>query len=792
MQMKPFIFILFCFIFLFGCERKELPPPGSIDETDMNESPLPGYTLAWADEFDATSLNLDRWKYRIGLSHESYQRPENVALEDGKLVIYLKREDHMGKSLTGGGIITKTQHGYGYYEVRAKLDGGWGWHEAFWTAAVCGFDDPNPMREEGTGRHFEIDCFEHYGKHGVNEFTYGAIERGPYQTLIGEVFLEQGPINRDFVTDTPDLTADYFTYGFEYTPDYLNYYFNGELLKTVDMRKEPKHDFYIWLSCIATEADATDIGKVYFDYIRAYTISSADYKARKGRFIDYLDKLRGPASNGTDLWIEAEDFVYPNNWIIERDQDIEQTKVLKGFTSRDPDRELEELKARTDIIVDEAGLYKLWVRSRDFDTQQGSRRFKVLVNGKESVQEFGTHGVNGYAWQPGGVFTLSKGLNTLCLLDLSQYHARCDRILLTTDLDFEPKLIGGFSNVEHSADFLGLQSFGENNIVVVRIGEGSVPLAMGSAHKVFLDEYTPTGTPVRSIGMPTVLRGKNRLLTLSVSSTDHTEGFLSLSPDGKYLALVGYDAEPGHSNVVSTSGSEVNRVVALINKQGFIDATTALPTFGNAPVRSAVVANGRDIWVTGGRNGIRYVTRGMSLSIDITANGTTGRSLFIFEKQLYASSTASGYRVVRVGDGLPTTAGQKLINLPGVPDNVGSPYDFFMIDLNTAVPGPDVLYIADQGSPALSKYSLVGGVWTLNGRIGVAADQYRGLTGRVTSSGVELFATRKNEGSIQGGGEIVRLVDNSGYNGAFTAEPRVIVSAPQYTLFRGIALTPQQ
>lgn len=785
--MKTFFFLILSVVLLIGCERQDIQPPDSIDEPDLKESPLPGYTLAWADEFDATSLDSDRWKYRIGVSHESYQRPENVALEDGNLVIYLKREDYGGKSLTGGGIITNTQHGYGYYEVRAKLDGGRGWHEAFWTAAVSGFDDPNPMREEGTGRHFEIDCFEHYGQHGVHEFTYGTIERGPYQTPINEVFVGQGNINRDFVTDAPDLAADYYTYGFEYTPDYLNYYFNGELLKTVDMREAPKHDFYIWLSCIATYADATNAGKVYFDYIRAYNISPAEYEARKGPFIDYLDGLRGPASNGTDLWIEAEDFVYSNNWIIERD--IEHTIILKGFTSPDPDRGPAELTARTDIVVNEAGQYKLWVRSRDFNTEQGRRKFKVLVNGEESGQEFGTHGVDGYAWQSGGIFTLSQGINTLNLFDLSQYHARCDKILLTTDLDFVPKLLGGFANVQHSIDFLGLQPFGSDNIVVVRIGDGTAPLVPGSAHKVFLDEYTSSGKLIRSIAMPTVVEGKNRRFTLSVSTDDHTEGYLSLSPDSKYLALAGYDAEPGYSNVVNTSGSVVNRVIALVNKYGFVDATTTLPTFSNAAVRSAVVANGQDIWVTGGRNGIRYATRGISTSTTVTE--LTGRCLSIFGGQLYTSSTASGYRVARVGEGLPTTAGQELVNLPGVPDNEGSPYGIYMVDLNPAIPGPDVLYVADQWSPALSKYSLVAGVWTLNGRIGVAADQYRGLTGRVTSSGVELFATRKNAGSTQGGGEIVRLVDSGGYNGPFTAAPLVIASAPQYTLFRGIAQTPK-
>src|SRR5690606_4888957 len=177
-----------------------------------------------------------------------------------------------------------------------------------------------------------------------------------------------------------------------------------------------------------------------------------------------------------------------------------------------------------------------------------------------------------------------QGINSLRLFDLSQYYARCDRILLTTDMNFEPELIGGFANVEHSDDFLGLQAFGADNIVVVRIGDGTAPLVLGSAHKVFLDEYTPTGTLVRSIGMTVVEEGTNKRLTLAVSSSDHTEGYLSLSPDGKYLALVGYDADPGYSNVVNTAGNVVNRVVALIDSRGRYNLSTALSAFGNVTV----------------------------------------------------------------------------------------------------------------------------------------------------------------------------------------------------------------
>src|SRR5690606_24002514 len=108
---------------------------------------IEGYTLKWADEFEDDNLDTVRWKYRIGISHQSSQRPENVYLDSGKLFIKLKRENDAGKSLTGGGIVTKIRNTYGYYEVKAKLDGGYGWHEAFWTSGQPGFDSPYIMED---------------------------------------------------------------------------------------------------------------------------------------------------------------------------------------------------------------------------------------------------------------------------------------------------------------------------------------------------------------------------------------------------------------------------------------------------------------------------------------------------------------------------------------------------------------------------------------------------------------------------------------------------------------------
>lgn len=399
-----------------------------------------GYMLAWQDEFDSLGLNSERWKYRIGVSQDSYQRSENVTFDTagpGSVHINLKKEVYGGKNYTGGGIITKIPDSYGYYEVKARVDGGYGWHEAFWAAGISGFDDPDPLFNDSTGQ-LEIDCFEHYAGYHAQQFTYGAIEWAPYR----------GAINRDYKTTTENLADSYNIYGFEYTPEYLNYYFNGTLLKTVDLRESPRHDLYLWLSCIATEPDADSSGTVRFDYIKAYTISSSAYAVRRVPFISYLDSIRGPQhSNGTDLWIQAEDFTYKNNWTAERD--IASTIILRGFSAYNSGRDSTQLIANTHIPVTMPGAYHLWVRSKDFLSQPGIRKFMVKINGITSSTVFGTHGQDGYGWQYGGSFNMVNGLNLLELYDAYQYFARCDKMLLTTDSLFVPSRVGAPSNVTH-------------------------------------------------------------------------------------------------------------------------------------------------------------------------------------------------------------------------------------------------------------------------------------------------------------------------------------------------------
>lgn len=333
--------------------------------------------------------------------------------------------------------------------------------------------------------------------------------------------------------------------------------------------------------------------------------------------------------------------------------------------------------------------------------------------------------------------------------------------------------------------------FSAGNVVVYRVGDGSEPLA-NSGNPIFLDEFTPSGVLVQSIALRTTPVGPQR--AIFSSGTASSEGLLSRSADGRYILLTGYSARIGTS-LSRTSAAVVPRVVARVDINGNVDTSTALADFSdlNNP-RSATSDDGTRIWVTGGAGGIRTTTLGATTSTQIADSPPSARQLAIFNGQLFATSNSgpTGHRAVSaVGSGLPTTSGQTVTPLPGLTQLVTpSPFSFFFADLSDFVEGDDTLYVADDETGALTKFALVNGVWVRRGTIGVAADTYRGLSGIVEGTTATLFATRKGGTLAGGGGELVRITDAGGYEGALAGTPTVIATAAPNTAFRGVALAP--
>ncbi len=339
------------------------------------------------------------------------------------------------------------------------------------------------------------------------------------------------------------------------------------------------------------------------------------------------------------------------------------------------------------------------------------------------------------------------------------------------------------------------------NLVVARVGDGTSTLSSATA-PVFLDEYTPAGVLVQSLALPTAPNGNNRQFTFRGGSS--SEGFLTVSTNGLYLMLAGYDVPPGAAVALTEQApaSTTNRVVARIDLSGQIDTTTALgDAYNGSPTiagnfRSVVSEDGQSFWLSGtgatGSAGVRYVAAlGDTTSLTLQAGAPSNtRVASVYDGQLYTTSASTVYLgVVKVGDGLPTTAGQTTTLLTGFPTTGGtaasSAYDFFFAD-------PDTLYVADDNAVN----STIGGInkWTRDPITGTWTRQYRlqlggagaqtaarGLTGFVQNGVTTLYATCNTSGAATT--TLVSIVDTGP-----TSTVNSLLVSPANTAFRGVRL----
>lgn len=123
------------------------------------------YRMVWSDEFDGNALDLDTWTIEINGSGGGNQerqyytdRPENLRVEDGNLVIELRKEDYEKRSYTSGRINSREKKffKYGKFEARISLPSGGGTWPAFWMMG-------NDYKKVGWPKCGEIDIIEHVG-----------------------------------------------------------------------------------------------------------------------------------------------------------------------------------------------------------------------------------------------------------------------------------------------------------------------------------------------------------------------------------------------------------------------------------------------------------------------------------------------------------------------------------------------------------------------------------------------------------------------------------------------------
>lgn len=116
--------------------------PISIIPTKGYSTPLTyaNMKLAWADEFDGTSLNEKYWNYELGNNNGwgnnelEYYKKENASVKDGYLIVQAKQERAGNQNYTSSRLTTQNKFNfkYGRVDIRAALPKGQGIWPALW------------------------------------------------------------------------------------------------------------------------------------------------------------------------------------------------------------------------------------------------------------------------------------------------------------------------------------------------------------------------------------------------------------------------------------------------------------------------------------------------------------------------------------------------------------------------------------------------------------------------------------------------------------------------------------
>lgn len=262
---------------LSGLERVEdgkLYAPGEMAIAGQDTIGSKGnYYLDFQEEFDGETLDADKWLDEY-LPHWTPNEEDSKAryeLRDGELVLQVREEDQPWSPQNDGKVIcsgittfnknyihnftgsntlyehpdsTCTENNYfngytmkyGYVEMRAKMeDDGGGGHQALWMVGTQN-DADNWHDSSQTA---EIDV----------------LETSFYDAYRNWRLCGYGWNDRDFCSswytsdsDVPsgDPGKEYHTYGMEWTPTQLNFYYDGELYRTID--SSPDYEMGIILS----------------------------------------------------------------------------------------------------------------------------------------------------------------------------------------------------------------------------------------------------------------------------------------------------------------------------------------------------------------------------------------------------------------------------------------------------------------------------------------------------------------------------------------------------------------
>jgi MYXO-CTERM domain-containing protein len=226
----------------------------------------PGWELTFQDEFDGTSVDETRWKkrYKWGeaiVNGELQAYVDDAFVVDAGVLSIVATEEpgqYAGRTLDyrSGVISSLHEQTYGYFEARVRVPKGKGYWPAFWLLGAVGTPNVN-----------EIDVMEILGHEPAKA----------YMTVHWGSSYDAGHEADGSSTSGPDFSADFHTFGVEWSADEIRWSIDGTERFAHRGAGVPGVPMYLILNLAvggnwpgAPDASTVFPGRYEIDYVRAY------------------------------------------------------------------------------------------------------------------------------------------------------------------------------------------------------------------------------------------------------------------------------------------------------------------------------------------------------------------------------------------------------------------------------------------------------------------------------------------------------------------------------------------
>jgi beta-glucanase (GH16 family) len=252
-----------------------------VNEVASDGVNLNNWKMVFSDEFNDNTIDTTKWtvenstKKRVDVT--LFSNNKQVEEKDGNVYIYYSKASSINDtSFYAGRFNSKGKYAltYGFLETRMHIVKPNGHQMAFWMMPVgTGMKEPEGV--DGTANDgAEIDIIE-----GTKADAYSL-------GLHWDGYAKPAHKSNGGLIKTPGIhDTEYHTYGFEWTPTYLKFYFDGKLVKRMTDAKLIPHvaEFIIYSGSCFGKNDWLDgdirknefiknggVDKAYIDYVRVY------------------------------------------------------------------------------------------------------------------------------------------------------------------------------------------------------------------------------------------------------------------------------------------------------------------------------------------------------------------------------------------------------------------------------------------------------------------------------------------------------------------------------------------